>query len=98
MTQERMQTGVREGMQSDRYDFDRLQRSVDFLIEEHERLSGERAALLEELVDRERRIATLESQLESERSRRLTAIDGVNRILGRLERLQADVAAVGGSA
>lgn len=93
-----MQTGVREGMQSNRYDFDRLQRSVDFLIEEHERLSGERAALLEELFDRERRIATLESKLESERSRRLTAIDGVNRILGRLERLQADVSDVGGPA
>lgn len=75
------------------YDFDRLERSVEFLIEEHERLSGEREALLSELMDREHRIAALESQLEDERSKRATAIEGVDKILGKLDQLQGSVAA-----
>lgn len=73
------------------YGFERLERSVNFLVEEHERLTGERAALLEELVEREQRIIALESQLQSERTRRLTAVEGVDKILGRLEQLQASV-------
>ena len=77
----------------DRYDFDRLEKSVEFLIHEHERLSGEREALVSELVDREHRIATLESQLDSERKKRATAIEGVDKILGRLDQLQTSVAA-----
>jgi chromosome segregation ATPase len=75
-----------------RYDFDRLEKSVEFLIEEHERLSGEREALLSELIEREHRIATLESRLEEERSKRATAVEGVDKILGRLDQLQASVA------
>ena len=47
MTQERVQAGMQESAQSDRYDFDRLERSVEFLIDEHTRLTGEREALLE---------------------------------------------------
>jgi len=88
-----VQTGLQEGARSERYDFDRLERSVEFLIEEHERLSGEREALLEELVDREQRIAALESGLERERILRLTAVEGVDKILARLEQLQSSVSA-----
>lgn len=77
----------------DGYDFERLERSVDFLIEEHQRLSAEREALLEELVEREQRLAALESELESERRRRLTAVEGVDKILGRLAQLQTSVSA-----
>lgn len=91
LTQERVQTGGRDGTQSDRYDFDRLERSVDFLIDEHQRLTGEREALLEELVEREHRIAALEAKLENERVRRLTAVEGMDKILGRLDQLQASV-------
>lgn len=82
-----------DGMQRDRYDFDRLERSVQFLIEEHERLSGEREALLEELIDREHRISALESQLKRESTRRIVAVEGVDKVLSRLEQLQASVSA-----
>lgn len=77
-----------------RYDFERLERSVDFLIHEHERLSAEREALLGELLDREHRIASLEAKLEAERKVRAAAIETVNKILSRLEQLQASVSPV----
>jgi|JI10StandDraft_1071094.scaffolds.fasta_scaffold2288239_2 chromosome segregation ATPase len=80
---------VRDG--DGRYDFERLERSVEFLIHEHERLSAEREALLGELLDREHRIASLESKLEGERALRATAVESVNKILSRLEQLQASV-------
>ncbi len=82
---------MQESARMDRYDFDRLERSVEFLIDEHERLSGEREALLEELVDREQRVTALELQLERERARRLSALEGVGKVLARLEQLRASV-------
>jgi predicted nucleic acid-binding Zn-ribbon protein len=81
----------RAGAGEGRYDFDRLERSIDFLIDEHRRLSAEREALLGELLDREHRIAALESRLEAERSSRSSAVDRVNKILSRLEQLQTSV-------
>ena len=84
--------GDAESSRGGRYDFDRLERSVEFLIKEHERLTQEREALLAELVDREHRISSLETRLESERARRARALDGLDRILARLEELQAGVA------
>jgi len=83
--------GERESSRAGRYDFDRLERSVEFLIKEHERLSQEREALLSELMDREHRISSLETRLESERGRRVRALEGLDRILERLEKLQAGV-------
>lgn len=83
----------RAGDGEGRYDFDRLERSIDFLIDEHRRLSAEREALLGELLDREHRIAGLESRLESERSSRVSAVERVNKILSRLEQLQTSVSA-----
>jgi len=74
-----------------RYDFERLERSVDFLIREHERLSAEREALLGELLEREHRIASLESKLEAERATRASAVASVSAILTRLEGLHASV-------
>ena len=82
-----------ETSRADRYDFDRLERSVEFLIKEHERLTGEREGLLAELVNREHRISTLESRLEKERGRRATATEGVDKVLARLEQLRASVSA-----
>lgn len=73
------------------YDFERLEKSVEFLIGEHQRLSAEREALLGELLDREHRIASLESRLEAERATRATAVEGVSKILSRLEQLQASI-------
>lgn len=78
---------------SERYDFERLKRAVAFLLAEHERLSSEKAELLEELVERERRLTALESQLETERERRTIAVEGVDKILGRLEQLKDSVSA-----
>jgi len=75
------------------YNFDRLEHSVEFLIKEHQRLSGEREALLVELVDREHRITTLETRLDAERVKRATAVEGVDKILARLEQLQASASA-----
>ena len=74
------------------FGFDRLERSVEFLVEEHQRLTAERAALLEELVEREQRVIALETQLKHERVRRMTAVEGVDKILVRLEQLQVSVA------
>ncbi|HLU46624.1 MAG TPA: hypothetical protein VK116_01025 [Planctomycetota bacterium] len=76
---------------SGRYDFDRLERSIDFLIDEHQRLSAEKEALLGELRERELRIAMLEARLESERSQRATAVELVDKVLSRLQQLQASV-------
>lgn len=74
---------------TERYDFERLERSVEYLLENHERLGAEREALLAELADREHRIASLEAKLDADRRRRATAVATVNRVLERLEALQA---------
>ena len=76
---------------ADRFDFDRLERSVEILLEEHASMSAEREALLAELVDREHRIGILEARLEAESKRRASAVDGVDRILARLEELESDL-------
>lgn len=73
------------------YDFERLERAIDFLIGEHERLSSEKAELLEELVEREQRLTSLQSRLDTEKAQRLTAVESVDKILGRLEQLQTSV-------
>ncbi|MFK7894342.1 MAG: hypothetical protein AB8G23_00805 [Myxococcota bacterium] len=78
--------------QGDRYDFERLERSVEYLLDEHARLGAEREALLAELADREHRVAQLEADVVSERQRRAAAVEGVDKILTRLEQLQASVA------
>ncbi|MBW2497208.1 MAG: hypothetical protein JRF61_08030 [Deltaproteobacteria bacterium] len=83
----------RTQLQTNRFDFERLEQSIDELLRDHERLTAEREALMSELVDREHRIATLESRLRDERDRRATALDGVSRILARVESLQASVLA-----
>jgi len=94
---------ARDGLQADqvsqqttdasRFDFDRLERAVSFLLAEHERLSTEKAALLEELVERESRITSLEAKHDRERSKRAAAVEGVDKILARLEQLQASASA-----
>lgn len=76
-----------------RYDFERLERSVEFLLAEHERLTAEHEALLGELRDRGHRIVQLESRLEAERATRSAAVEGVTKILSRMEQLQASVRA-----
>ena len=96
MPDTRLDGGESDG--PDRYDFDRLERSVRFLLEEHQRLSAERAELLDELVEREKRVKALEAQLESERTLRTRAIDRVDKVLARVERLQSSVAAAAESA
>ena len=84
--------------ESETFDFERLERAVAFLMEEHERLSSEKAELLDELVERETRITSLEAKLEHERDRRRIAVEGVDKILSRLEQLQASATAAAGSA
>ena len=91
-----MEVGSRSDEEPSRvgqYDFDRLEQSVEFLIKEHERLSSEREALVAELVDREHRIAVLESNLAEEHGKRATAVEGVDKILVRLEQLRTSVTA-----
>ena len=73
------------------YDFERLERAIEFLIGEHERLSSEKAELLEELVEREQRLTSLQSRLDTEKAQRLSAVESVDKILGRLEQLQTSV-------
>lgn len=81
----------RASSRSPHYDFERLERSIEHLLKDHERLTAEREALLEELVDRERRIGALESKLASEGKRRVSAIESVDKILKRLDQLESDV-------
>ena len=76
------------------YDFERLERSVEHLLKDHERLSAEREALLEELVDREQRIAALETKLASEGKRRVAAIDSIDGIVKRLDDFESEVVAI----
>jgi chromosome segregation ATPase len=89
-----MDAGSRSDVETsrvDQFNFDRLEQSVDFLISEHQRLSGEKEELLSELLEREHRISMLEGRLEDERRKRATAVEGVDKILGRLEQLQSSV-------
>jgi len=81
----------RASTRSTPYDFERLERSVEILLKEHERLSAEREALLEELVEREQRIGFLDARLSTERERRATAVESVDRILERLLMLERQV-------
>ena len=87
-------TGENLPPRPDRYDFGRLERSVEYLLKDHERLSTEREALLAELIEREHRISVLEAKLASEDRRRMTAVENVDRILARLEALEAGIQAV----
>ncbi len=73
----------------DRFDFDRLEQSVDFLLRDHARLQAEREALMAELADREHRISGLERALEEQRHRQLSALEAVDRIHARVEAMQA---------
>lgn len=73
----------------DRYDFQRLERSIEYLLEEHARLSAEREAILAELADREHRVSQLEAEVVDEKRRRAVAVEGVDKILSRLEQLQS---------
>ena len=91
-----MDVGSRSDEETSRagqYDFDRLEQSVEFLITEHERLSSEREALVAELVDREHRIAVLEAKLADEQGKRAAAVEGVDKILTRLDQLRTSVTA-----
>jgi hypothetical protein len=81
---------------ADRFDFERLEQSVDSLLKDHQRITAEREALMAELVDREHRIASLEAKLREERGRRSTALDGVDQILSRVSSLQQLVAEANG--
>ncbi|MBK7948713.1 MAG: hypothetical protein IPK00_08195 [Deltaproteobacteria bacterium] len=56
-------------------------------------MSAEREALLGELLDREHRIAVLESRLDAERTTRISAVERVNKVLSRLDQLQASISA-----
>lgn len=82
----------------DEFDFDRLERAVEFLLAEHQRLTSEHAELLEELVTREHRILSLEESLEQARTQRRRAAESVDKILNRIEQLQASVQAASESA
>jgi len=90
--------GASVSTSSEAYDFQRLERAVEYLIDEHaklarenERIEREHAALRDELVEREQRLTSLEGELQAERSKRRAAVEGVDKILGRLEQLQASV-------
>ena len=50
-----------------------------------------RDLLLEELVEREQRLTSLQSRLDAEKAQRLSAVESVDKILGRLEQLQTSV-------
>jgi predicted nucleic acid-binding Zn-ribbon protein len=87
----------RDSSRSSRYDFDRLERSVGHLLKDHERLAAEREALLEELVDREQRIAALEAKLSAERERCANALEAVDQVISKLDQLESEVVEIGAS-
>ena len=79
-------TGLGEG-----YGFDRLERALEFLIHEHERLTQEKDELLHELADRESQLRQLEDRFTRERERRELAVEGVDKLLARLDQLRSSV-------
>lgn len=80
--------GDSESSSNSRFDFERLERSIEQLLDDHERLGAEHEALIFELVERQHKIAALESELQLERSRRSKAVDVVDRVLTRVETLE----------
>jgi chromosome segregation ATPase len=85
----RIESGHDSSFDRGEYDFERLEAAVDFLLEEHQRLTSEKRELLDELVERERRLTALESRLAGEERKRLSALAGVDKALERLGRLRS---------
>lgn len=77
---------------SDAYDFERLEGSVETLLRDHAQLSAEYEALIFELVERQQKIATLEAELVTERSRRADAVQVVDRVLDRVASIESSLA------
>jgi hypothetical protein len=88
--------GDNGSLRTDRYDFERLEGSIEYLIKDHERLNAEREALLSELIDREHRITHLEARLEGDAKRRAAALESVDLILERLEKVEAGLVEASG--
>lgn len=83
------QRNDRSAEPSGRFDFERLEQSVGALLRDHDRLAAEREALLAELAEREHRLAVLEGRLDRERMCRVSAAEGVDRLIARVESLQS---------
>lgn len=73
------------------YDFERLERSIDLLLEDHQRLKAEHEALIFELVERQQKMAALESELAEERALRANAVEVVDRVLNRVDQIEQTV-------
>ncbi|MDP6978270.1 MAG: hypothetical protein QF570_06655 [Myxococcota bacterium] len=70
---------------ADVFDFDRLERVVAELIEERHRLGAENDLLRKELVQREQKIAELDSRLTQQEQRRTDALKRLDDLLAQVE-------------
>lgn len=79
------------------HDFERLERAVTKLVEEHRALRREHARLIRELGDRDRRIGVLEGELLELNQRRQDAGKRLDELISQIEHLDARLGAAPGS-
>ena len=73
--------------QNAKYDYPRLQRAVEALLEAHEQLRRENEEFREALEQRQGRILDLEGALREQQQRRADAITRIDALVGQLEDL-----------
>ena len=69
------------------YDFERLERAVDSLAEQHEQVKHENVLLRDEAELREARIGELEAKLKAAEDRRQTVLGRIDALMTELDRL-----------
>jgi len=70
-----------------KYDYPRLQRAVEALLEAHDHLRRENEELRETLEQRDGRVLDLEGALREQQQRRADAIARIDALVGELENL-----------
>ena len=72
-----------------RYDYPRLERAVEALIEAHDRQRADNSELRVALEARDERLGDLEAALRDQQQRRADAIARIDALVGELEELDA---------
>jgi chromosome segregation ATPase len=79
------------------YGFERLERAVTKLVEEHRALRRENARLIRELGDRDHRIGVLEGQILELNQRRQDVGKRIDELISQIEHLDTRLGASAGS-
>lgn len=73
----------------DSFDYTRLDRAIELLLEDHARLRTQNRALRAAVGERESKIADLEEQLLTSNQKRADAIKRIDDLVSRLEQIDA---------